>query len=301
MALVTTPLLGALLASLLAAAGAGAQPVIRDDEELAFDRPEAWAMKYFTSTTLLGGFGPPRAREPGSVELGLELGWIPELDREERRVGFRGSKVEDLNKAPVLARPRAVIGLPGGFGLTLAYVPPVEVFDLEAELYGAALGRPLLQRGDWRLGARLFAQTGTVTSDITCPGELATIDDPEIDPLGCEEPSRDEITMRYSGLELSAAHDDGGPWVPHLTAAGNWLDMEFQVDALTNGLRDRTRLTADGFTWSAAAGVRYRHRSRATLALEAFYTPLEVVRPGAEHRSNDPLLHLRALLSWRLR
>src|SRR5262245_22849794 len=48
-----------------------------------FDSPEGWALKYFTSTTLLTGFQPPEYREEptrrfGSVTLGVELGWLPE-------------------------------------------------------------------------------------------------------------------------------------------------------------------------------------------------------------------------------
>jgi hypothetical protein len=287
-------------AVLLAALPAAAQPpVLRNDEELAFDRPEAWAMQYFTSVSFLGGFGPPERRRPGSVELDLELGWIPELDEEEREVGFAGTKAEDVNKAPVFVRPRVVVGLPRGFSLTAGYVPPVEVFDVEAHLFALSLGRPLVETATWRLGARIHAQGGTVTSDITCPDEVVGSDDPRVNPSGCGEPSSDEITMRYAGFELAAARDDGASrWVPYGALSGNWLDMAFQVDALTFGLRDRSLLTADGFVWSAAAGLRYRHPSGAELALEGHYTPLTVRRQGVEE--DEPLLHVRLLLAWRL-
>ncbi len=285
---------------LLPAVPAAAQPVLRNDEELAFDRPEAWAMKYFTAVSLMGGFGPPERRRPGSVEVDLELGWIPELDDEEAQVGFQGTKVEDVNKAPVFVRPRLVVGLPHGFSLTAGYVPPVEAFDVEAHLLSVSLGRPLVETAAWRLGARIHGQGGSVESDITCPGEVAGVADPDVNPTGCEEPSSDEITMRYAGLELAAARDDGAArWVPYGALSANWLDMAFQVDALTFGLRDRTLLSADGFTWSAAAGLRYRHPSGAALAVEGHYTPLTVRRRGGG-QENDPLLHVRVLLAWRL-
>jgi hypothetical protein len=45
-----------------AAAPAASQTVIDEVEELDWDRPEAWAMKYYNSVSLLTGLGPPRAR-----------------------------------------------------------------------------------------------------------------------------------------------------------------------------------------------------------------------------------------------
>ncbi|HKC23207.1 MAG TPA: hypothetical protein VKF32_00620, partial [Thermoanaerobaculia bacterium] len=86
--------------------GAGAQsPVSASAEHIDFDRPEAWALKYFIAVSTFTAIGPPAVRQPGSVEVGLELGWIPELDRGQRRVGFEGTTLEDLNKTPLLGRP----------------------------------------------------------------------------------------------------------------------------------------------------------------------------------------------------
>lgn len=296
--LLTSVLLAAAVVAL--AAPAAAQDVFRNDEDLDFDRPEAWAMKYFTSTSLLTGFGVPERRAPGSLELGLGLGWIPELDEDERQVGFGGSKVEDVNKAPVLARLRADVGLPAGFSLTVGYVPPVDVFDVEPHLLAASVNRPLHEGAGWRLGGRLYGQVGTIESDITCPNEVVGVDDPRVNPQECQAPSSDEMTMRYTGLELSAARDGGGRWVPYGALAANYLDMEFQVDALTFGQRDRSLLTADGWTWSATAGVRYRHASGVELTTEAFYTPLAVDREGDGDSDNDPLLNLRTLITYDL-
>ena len=75
---------------------------------LGFERPEAWGLKYFASTTLLSGLQPPEppeGRRIGSVTVGLELGWLPSLDAGQTRIGFNGRAPQDLNKAPILARP----------------------------------------------------------------------------------------------------------------------------------------------------------------------------------------------------
>ena len=88
-------------------------------ENLDSDRPEAWAMNYYSSISLLSGLGTPFSRDPGSIEIGAEIQWIPQLSKSMRRVGFNGIKEEDLNQAPIFARPRLTIGLPWRTALTL--------------------------------------------------------------------------------------------------------------------------------------------------------------------------------------
>src|SRR5262245_57879796 len=84
--------------------------VIDETEHLDFDRPQAWAMKYFSTVTLFTPLGAPVVREPGSIDLALEVTQVPHLSPDERRVGFDGAKEEDLNRLPVVARPRLLIG-----------------------------------------------------------------------------------------------------------------------------------------------------------------------------------------------
>src|SRR5512134_658776 len=68
-------------------------------EQLSFNRPEAWALKYFASATLMSGLETPRTRDPWSVSFGAEIGWLPSVSDSQRFVGFNGTKQEDLNKA----------------------------------------------------------------------------------------------------------------------------------------------------------------------------------------------------------
>src|SRR5678815_4205502 len=73
---------------------ARAQFVLRDHEDLDFDRPEAWAMAWFAAVafpTALSAEPLP----PGAVELSLEGGYVPTLSEEQRTVGFLGEKPED--------------------------------------------------------------------------------------------------------------------------------------------------------------------------------------------------------------
>jgi hypothetical protein len=283
---------------------APAQDVIKETERLNSDRPEAWAMNYFTSITLLAGLSVPRSREFGSIEGGAELDWIPELSPEQRRVGFNGTKEEDLNKAPIFARPRVTLGLPGRFALTLSYLPPIRIFGLKPNLFAFALERPLYEREDWTFGLRLYGQIGDVEGAITCPGSVAKFPpgSPE-NPYGCEGKSADKSTQSYAGLEFSGAYriEKLGGLTPYLAVAGNFLDTEVRVHAQTFGVLDRRHLESQTWTFSFSAGVAYPLADKLTLSVGMFYSPLWVIRPPATSSENDGLVNVRALLTYQLR
>ena len=61
---------------------------LHSNYHVSFDRPEAWGLKYFASTSLLSGLQPPAPQEGyrvGSVTVGFEAGWLPQLDAGQRR------------------------------------------------------------------------------------------------------------------------------------------------------------------------------------------------------------------------
>src|SRR5512140_1424726 len=67
-----------------------AQQIYDGEEVLAKDRPEAWIMRLVTSELeMLTGVA--RDVKPGSVEVGVESGWIPSLDARQRLIGFNGT------------------------------------------------------------------------------------------------------------------------------------------------------------------------------------------------------------------
>lgn len=165
--------LGCLLFLLALLGAVHAQPTLKETEHLDSDRPEAWALNYFTSVSLLAGLGAPRSREPGSVEIGFELDWIPKINKAKRRAGFNGLKEEDLNKAPIFARPRLTVGLPWRFSLIMSYLPPIELFGVEPNLFAFALERPLHECNPWTVGLRAYGQLGEVEGAYTCPSDVA--------------------------------------------------------------------------------------------------------------------------------
>ncbi len=293
-----------LLVVLISPLAAFGQVVITPIEELDFDRPESWAMKYFTSISLLTGLGAPEARKPGSIEVGLELGSVPHLDREQRTVGFDGSKEEDLNKTSVFARPRVTIGLPSRFSLTAAWLPPVEMNGAKSNLFSAALERPLAKVRGWGLGARIHGQIGEVDGDFTCNAEdVAFAPGSEGNRFGCEAVSDDTVSLEYLGFELIGSYElgrTGGPTL-HLGVGVNDMDLEFQVNASTFGFVDRTLQLTEGTTISFDFGATWRlGDERTRISAELFYSPLDIERQGRGSVESDDLLNLRVMASFRV-
>jgi hypothetical protein len=285
------------------AAPSGAQTfVVTDHEDLDFDRPEAWAMAWFAAVAFPTALGT-ETLPPGAVELSLEGGWVPSLSEEQRTVGFLGEKPEDLNRASIFGRPRVAVGLPGRLTATLSWAPPADVDGVEPDVLSLSLARPLWEGERGRVAARVFGQRGELRGDLTCPRDISGIADCRVNPYGCEQPSRDEMSLRVVGAELQAGTTlASAPAVsPYVAIAMSRLDAEFQVDARRNGFLDRTLLETDGTFWSGTLGVSVDAGRRARLSGELFYTPLDVVGRAGKGKETDGLLNGRVLLGYRVR
>ncbi|HXB70056.1 MAG TPA: hypothetical protein VNY05_17515 [Candidatus Acidoferrales bacterium] len=274
---------------------------------VSFDRPEAWGLKYFSSTSLLSGLQPPEAAEGhriGSVSVGFETGWLPTLDTGQERIGFNGKAVQDLNKAPVLARPVFRVGLPWKLTLVAAPLPPFHLFGVTAHLLAFGLERPILERERWTLSWRGYGQVGSVKGSFSCSDTAWTFapGSPE-NATSCVGRSSDVATLRYAGNEIQFAYKIPSmpKLVPHVAAGGNFMDSAYQTHApVVRGL-DETRLWTRGATFSGTAGVSYLLTKRAAFTVDAFYSPLWVNRSPTSPRTNDGLFNVRALLTYTLR
>lgn len=286
----------------LHAAAAGAALTVDTTEHIAYDRPEAWAMKWFTSVTLMTSMGPPRPLHLGSVRLMLEGDWIPELSDEQRTVGFNGTKTEDLNRLPALGRLRVSVGLGWKLSLTLSYLPPISIHGVEPNLFSASIGRPFQLRHGFTVGAALYGQAGNVEGSFTCStSEARAGADPQKNPLGCLVPSQDHISMYYVGLELSAsyrirpAHD----LEPYVTVGVNYLNMGFRVDARYGDVEDHTRLVTQATTFHTTGGLLYPITPKLDIGTELFYSPLTIKRPQNSDPTVDGLFNVRAMIAYR--
>jgi hypothetical protein len=294
-------ILFALAVALAAAPPAAATIRIGGTQQLADDSPELWGMKFAAAVTEFTGLGALEPLERGAVELGFEAGSIPALTREERRIGFDGTKVEEIDRGPAYGRIRGRIGLPAGFELGLGLVPPVELDGLEPLLLSASLSRLLRPGPRFRLGAELAAHGGRFEGDITCHHDAAAAgDDVELNPLGCEEPSDDHVEIRTASLALVGSLVPGRPggFSPYLRLAAQYLDGRFEVGARYDGLVDETVLAGDDLLGAVAIGGAWEPAPAWRLAGEAAYTPLELRRAG--ETEDQSVFNFRLQVAWRL-
>ena len=193
---------------------------------LGFERPESWGLKYFASTTLLNGLQPPEpieGRRVGSITVGLELGWLPSLDEGQTRIGFNGRAHQDLNKAPILARPVVRVTLPWKLTAIAAAPPPFRVFGVNPHLLALGLERPLWQSTNWSLTWRGYGQFGSVKGAFTCPSSvLAFAPGSAGNPTSCVGESADVASLRYAGSEFQVAYriPRVPKLVPHVSDGG---------------------------------------------------------------------------------
>jgi hypothetical protein len=77
-------------------------------------------MKFYASMALLTSMGVPEPMGAGTIDLGFEGTVVPRLKEDQRRVGFEGTKVEDLNRTRFFGRIRAHIRISDNTRLELA-------------------------------------------------------------------------------------------------------------------------------------------------------------------------------------
>lgn len=282
-----------------AASAAGTVPVVHNDESLASERPEAWAMTYVTASTFFTAFGATPVLARGRWIAAAELGAVPRLSAEEQRVGFDGIKQEDLNRSPVFGRLRAMVGLGDGWVAEVAWTPPLEIDRAKPrDLFAAAIARRILEHRGITLSLRAFGQHGEAEGDITCPARLAGITDLARNPYGCRAASDDRIALDYYGVDAIAGGSAGG-WNWHVDVAAVRTELAVRVDALTFGVRDRSHLTSRMVVPWIAAGADHALDSHWSAGIEGLYVPLGVKREVGAARSYDPFATVRVQLRYR--
>jgi opacity protein-like surface antigen len=293
----------AVALSAVAPVPARAQLVLAETETLDFDRPESWGMKYYASLALLTGMGVPQMRAAGEIVLGFEGGYVPQLTDLERRIGFNGTKLEDVNKTSSFGRVRGSVGLGKGVALEVAYTPPIELGGARPNLFALALGRPFDLGPSWRLGVRGYGQIGTIEGDITCSAdEVAAGDDVQANPFQCIRPSKDESRQKVVGLELVAGYDGRSRFKPYAGIGLGYMDLDFHINAVYSDGRvdDHSVQLTSGTTGFATAGLTFAASTRFRVTAELFYSWLRVARPPSTTSANEGFLNGRVFVSYRV-
>lgn len=168
----------------------------------SFADGEGKLMAFYSAGLTFSPVAAPRQRKRGDLALGLELGYLPRLSTEQRRVG---DKPEATNLAPVFPRPRISYAVTDRVTVEASWIPPLEFFDVKANLVSMALSWTAPSRGALRFIPRLAGTIGSVEGAITCSEDLRS-GSQDLDLyylLVCHgRESRDEFFPRHVLAEL---------------------------------------------------------------------------------------------------
>ena len=114
-------------------------------QEVDFDSPEGWGMAYMSAASLNLSNSVPESLDLGEMILAAEISTIPELNREQQKIGFGGLKYEELNKSPLFGRGMVKVGFYWDSILELSFTPPLEIKGAKPEnLWGLAISKKIL-------------------------------------------------------------------------------------------------------------------------------------------------------------
>lgn len=286
------------LAAALGIVGYGPRAAAQERELRTYgpSAAEAKLMLYYSSTIAFSPVGVPYGTTHSSamaaatrraaprVELGVELSYLPTLSAEQRTIGT--DKPEATNLAPVFARPRLGIRLPGGVGLEASWIPPVRVFDVKANVFAGAVSRAFTLGSGVRLTPRVSVLAGRVEGPITCnrdtaynSGDAALV---TYYTFVCHgNNSRDFFDPRHVAGELIVARTlANGQWEPYVTAGARGEHTRFDIGVIRpDGSRDPDNPVLEVRTARAygAAGASWVGLSRTRLAAELYYAPGSVL------------------------
>lgn len=275
----TTRLLLAGLA--LLAAGSAARAQERVVERREFSEGQGKLMGFYSATLTFSPVEAPTERARGTIAFGLELGYVPQLNAEQRRVG---DKPESTNLAPVFPRPRLTWAITDRVAIEGSWIPPVEFFDVKANVASLAVTWTSPLRGALRFAPRLAGTIGSVQGAITCfedmvngSSDLATY----YGTVCFGRESDDDFQPRHVLLELAAGWErPASRVVPYaaLGARGDWTRFDIRVLRPDGSVEpDHPILELRTVRPYGVAGLTYRAAPRARATVELLYAPGSLV------------------------
>lgn len=262
-----------------AASPAGAQE--RVVERRGFSEGQGKLMAFYSSALTFSPVNAPRDRARGALQVGLELAYVPRLDAEQRRVG---DKPEATNLAPVFPRPRVTYAITDRLAIEGSWLPPVEVFDVTANVVSLALSWTSPRRGALRFSPRLAGTIGSVEGAITCFEDLATRS-PDLalyyGTICYGRESRDDFLPRHALAEVTVGWErDEARVVPYagLGARGDWTRFDIGVIRPDGSIEpDHPILELRTVRPYGVLGTTLRAASRGRATAELLYAPGSIV------------------------
>jgi hypothetical protein len=228
---------------LIAGQQAGAQCRVKTDSN------EGKLLAFYTAPIVFSMATAPQEIAPGSIRLGAEGEYIPKPDRAIEQTGACFTqKSEETSLSPVFGRPRITIGVPLGFVLEAAYLPPVTIARAKPNLFSFGVSHARhLALGPVSTGTtimlRVHGTFGNVKGAITCPRSSLQQSAP-LSPCYGSNPSKDTFHPDMFGGEVAAGFAPGTGGISFYAGAGaNRIDPHFQVGFTDlNGNVDATQV-----------------------------------------------------------
>jgi hypothetical protein len=271
------PWLGLLGAAALAASPAAAQGPSDD----CFPSPssnEAKTMATFGVPLAFSAVAAPERLAPGRLRAGLELAYVPAVDRVTATPTFcrPGKGPENTELLSLVPRPRVMMSLPGGFGIEASWIPPVRIAEVQANLVGVAVGYTASIGGQGAaLRVRAHGTVGVIHAPVTC--DDAALADPSSE---CYQGVRsdDAFHPNVFGVDVAVGWRLGGALRPYMGAGYSRLAPRFRVN-FTNqfGVVDRRRVSVDLNRAALFAGATWRATRALELSGELYAAPADAV------------------------
>jgi hypothetical protein len=260
----------------------------RPVERHGFSGPEGRLLAFYSASM---AFSPAGLTSAGRLSFGVEVSYVPYLDEAQRRPSI--DKPEATNLAPLFPRPRVGVRL-RGLHLEGSWVPPLRLFDVEANLVGASVSGIAWQGNGWAMAPRLWVTAGRVRGAITCAASAMLDKGPDLATYYAAvchgRESDDWFEPRMLGAELLASRllRDGA--ILAYAGAGGRLDRSrFDIGVLrSDGSRDpdhpvlELRATRPHLT----AGATWKPRSPIAVGGELFWAPGSLLTARATMRWN---------------
>ena len=212
---------------------------------------EGKLLAFYTAPIAFSMATAPTVTNAGFIRFGAEVEYLPRPDPALEQTGACFTqKSEDTSLSPVFGRPRITIGVPLGFTIELAYLPPVTIARAKPHLLSFAVA----QTTRWYVGPvtgttitlRGHGTFGNVKGSITCPEDALQQTAPA-SPCYGTEPSNDTFHPDMFGGEIAAGISPvSRPLTLYAGVGVNRIDPHFQVGFTdANGNVDRTEVQLD--------------------------------------------------------
>ena len=262
------------LGALLVAGNVTAQERIL--ERHSFSDPEGRLLAFYSASMAFSPAGV--GWDDSRLSFVLEVSHVPYLDKAQRRPSI--DKPESTNLAPFFPRPRIAIGL-GSWRAEASWIPPMRVFDVEANLGSLSITAPSLKLGAFRVSPRAWATIGRVRGAMTCSPEEMVGHGADLElyySTVCHgRESDDWFEPRMVGGEAVASKALGSGGSSVYGMLGARVDRtRFNIGVLTfEGQRDPDHpiLQLSAFRPHGAIGGSWRVRRGVYAGGELFYAP----------------------------